>query len=421
MSRYLTAFLHNIYLWSHVRIRWLLVNSKLSPTAASGQRVRPPGRRAQVIEAAAIAFAANGFHSTPMTEIARSAGVSAPALYRHFATKADLLGAVIRESNARVQAVLDSVPPTPDDPAGELGRLIDACVASVLHHRHYRDLYRWESGVLGPDDRREARDVRRAAHRRVSDLIGTMRPTLQPGAADVLAEAVYVTASSPSSHRIALPRKAIEKLVGAAARSVAEADLAPPRGESVTTGLAPTARREVLLTEAVALFADRGFHEVTIEQIGGASGLPASGVYRHFASKQAILTAALQRAAERTAAAVVAGLAQTDSRSEALNHLVHQYALLCVSDPAIITVYRRCFGAIDDAQRADLRRQQRINVDEWASWLRTARPELPPATARFLVHAALDVMNDLTGGPRAVAADPAAGLALTILLQTPAP
>ncbi|MFZ2511579.1 MAG: TetR/AcrR family transcriptional regulator [Gordonia sp. (in: high G+C Gram-positive bacteria)] len=396
------------------------MNLKPSSTAASVRRVRPPDRRAHLIEAAAAAFAAHGFHGTRMSDIAGGADVSAPALYRHFTTKSALLGAVVRESAERMQTALASVESTPDDPANELGEVIDAYVATVLNHRSDRDLYRWESGALDSEDRTYAQDVRSSAEQRVRDLILAVRPELSCSEAETLTEAVYSTANSPSNHRVTLPRKTIGTLIGHAARTVAFAELPPSREGPVTTGLAPTARREVILTESVALFAKHGFHEVTIEQIGAATGLPPSGVYRHFPSKQAILAAALQRASERTASAVAAGLAQTDSPSEALTHLVHQYALLCVTDPAIITVYRRCFGAIDGTQRGELRRQQRINVDEWASWLRATRPELPPASARFLVHAALDVMNDLTGGPHAVGADTGAALALTILLETPA-
>ncbi len=48
------------------------------------------GRR-EVIEAAALElFAARGYAGTPMDEIARAAGVSAPVLYDHFDSKLDL-------------------------------------------------------------------------------------------------------------------------------------------------------------------------------------------------------------------------------------------------------------------------------------------------------------------------------------------
>ncbi|MEZ5209508.1 TetR/AcrR family transcriptional regulator [Gordonia sp. (in: high G+C Gram-positive bacteria)] len=390
-------------------------------SAARDPRVRPPDRRDRIVAAAASAFSRHGFHGARLTEIADDAGVSAPALYRHFAGKSDLLSAVTRQMAVSTAEILDSVPPRPDDPAGELAALLEAFTAGVLTQRQTGDLYRWEWRALSPDDRAFIREIRLALHRRVRGLLRATRPGLGKRDADVLTDAVFAVAASPSNHRVSLPRKQIETLIRDAALTAGAAELPEPATVPVPPpGLSPTARRETVLTEAVRLFADHGFHEVTIEQIAAAADLPPSGVYRHFGSKQAILVAALHRASERTTAAVATGLARTDSRDQALTGLAQQYARLCAGDPAIITVYRRCVGALGDAERADLRRQQRINVDEWATWLRDARPELSSGAARFLVHAALDVITDLTCSPHATDPRTAAVIALAVLRDTPA-
>lgn len=383
-------------------------------------RVRPRDRREHILAAASAAFSEHGFHGTRLAEIATAAGVSAPALYRHFDNKSDLLAAVTRAMAARTQAALAAIPPQPGDPQAELAALVDAFTDNVLTHRHSSDLYRWEWRTLGPDDLAFVRGIRLELHRRVRDLLQRMRPALGKRDADVLTDAVFAVAASPTGHRVPLARKTIGPLIRHAALAAAATRL-PPASPSPppSTGLTPTGRRETILTESVALFADRGFHEVTIDDVGAASGLPPSGVYRHFPSKQAILAAALHRTSDRTTAAIAAGLARTTSKEQAIASLAEQYAQLCVADPAIITAYRRCFGALPDHERADLRRQQRINVDEWSTWLREARPELSSAAARFLVHAALDVMTDLTCSPHATDAATATAIAVTVLRETP--
>ncbi|GAC57107.1 putative TetR family transcriptional regulator [Gordonia hirsuta DSM 44140 = NBRC 16056] len=395
----------------------------MSPTppagAAPAGRVRPPDRREHILDAAVTAFSAHGFHGTRLAQIADAAGISAPALYRHFDTKSDLLGAVVRRMSERIRQRLESVPPLPGDPGTELSDLLEAYLADVLDNRRHRDLYRWEARSLPAADRAQARTIRQAAHRRVRELISALRPDLPQSQADTLTDAVFATANSPTSHRVSMSRKVTAGLIRDAALAVAGTALPSPDAPPPGPGLTPTARREAVLSQAVTLFADHGFHEVTIEQIASAAGLPPSGVYRHFPSKQAILSAALERAAEHTSAAVAAGLAQADSRDQALSHLAGQYARLCAAEPEIITAYRRCFGALDGARRTELRRRQRMNVDEWATWLQDARPELPSAATRFLVHAALDVITDLTAGPHPVDAATAADLALAVLLQTP--
>lgn len=396
----------------------------MSPTPprapAPTGRVRPPDRRAHIVAAATISFSEHGFHGTKLAEIADAAGVSAPALYRHFANKADLLGAVTRDMSTRVHAALDAVPTQPEAPDAELAAVIDAYLSGVLAHRRHSDVYRWEWQSLSDEDRAFARDLRRASHRRTRDLIGRLRPELTKNQTDTLTDAIYAIASSPANHRATLPRKVIGPLIRDAALAAVHADLpTAPSTPAPASGLLPTGRRENLLTESVLLFAARGFHDVTIDDIGGAVGLPPSGVYRHFPSKQAILVAALQRTSERTTSAITAGLAQSDGPDEAVVRLAEQYARLCVAEPAIVTAYRRCFGALGEEQRAALRRQQRINVDEWSTWLLAARPELPPNAARFLVHAALDVITDLTCHTHPTDADTATAVALAVLQQTP--
>ena len=53
-------------------------------------RLKAPQRRARILQAAEQEFAARGYHSTSMDDIAAAAGISKPVLYDHFASKLDL-------------------------------------------------------------------------------------------------------------------------------------------------------------------------------------------------------------------------------------------------------------------------------------------------------------------------------------------
>ena len=59
-------------------------------------------RRRQLLEVAADLFARHGFHGTTTAELAKSAGVTEPILYRHFASKLDLFITLIDEIGDRV-------------------------------------------------------------------------------------------------------------------------------------------------------------------------------------------------------------------------------------------------------------------------------------------------------------------------------
>src|SRR5438876_12202344 len=52
-------------------------------------------------------------------------------------------------------------------------------------------------------------------------------------------------------------------------------------------------RREEILESAVGLFAARGYHGVSMDDIGAAAGVTGPALYHHFAGKEAMLAAAL--------------------------------------------------------------------------------------------------------------------------------
>jgi AcrR family transcriptional regulator len=59
--------------------------------------IKAPERTHQLLEAAAACFVRRGFHRTTMDDIAREAGVSAGLIYRHFASKDDLIVAMVEQ------------------------------------------------------------------------------------------------------------------------------------------------------------------------------------------------------------------------------------------------------------------------------------------------------------------------------------
>ncbi len=83
-----------------------------SPADPGRTRLPRSARRAQLLEAAHEVFAASGYHSAAMDEIAIAAGVSKPVLYQHFPSKLELYLALLDQHVAglvnEVQSALDS-------------------------------------------------------------------------------------------------------------------------------------------------------------------------------------------------------------------------------------------------------------------------------------------------------------------------
>ncbi len=150
-------------------------------------------------------------------------------------------------------------------------------------------------------------------------------------------------------------------------------------------------RRTAVLDAAEALFLEHGFHAVSVDDLGSAAGISGPGVYRHFASKDAVLTAVLDRIWERLAPAVVA--AETAAPATALELLLTAHLDLALQRPAALELLLRELVHLPADYRELARRNHRRYVAAWARAIGELRPDLDADEARLLalaVHGLLD-------------------------------
>lgn len=120
-----------------------------------------PSRREQVLEAAAHLFAERGFHNVSLAEIGRAVGISGPALYRHFAKKDDILGAILVNIS---QSLLDeavAIGKRVPEPRPQLEELVAAHVEFAVTRPELIVLQWREFANLKGDDRRKVRRLQR--------------------------------------------------------------------------------------------------------------------------------------------------------------------------------------------------------------------------------------------------------------------
>jgi AcrR family transcriptional regulator len=92
-------------------------------TIAHSATGRGAARRAAIVEAAAELFSRNGYAAVGMDAIGAAAGVTGPAIYRHFDSKAAVLAAVI-------DRIIDTVVGRPTRSAGSPGQRLSDAVAT---------------------------------------------------------------------------------------------------------------------------------------------------------------------------------------------------------------------------------------------------------------------------------------------------
>ncbi len=153
------------------------------------------------------------------------------------------------------------------------------------------------------------------------------------------------------------------------------------------TSTAP--RRELLLEAAAQLFAGRGYHAVGIDDIGAAAGITGPGVYRHFASKQALLEHLCDRAMTR----MLDGAQQLSGAGGSLAELVDLHVGFAVDERALIGVWAREQRALSDDVRRSLRRRQRAYELVWREVLAPLREDLTAEETQLVVTSTLALLN----------------------------
>ncbi len=153
-------------------------------------------------------------------------------------------------------------------------------------------------------------------------------------------------------------------------------------------------RRDEILQIAVGLFAARGYHGVSMDDIGSAAGVTGPALYHHFAGKEAMLVAALIPVSESllNGGKERVGRHPGDARA-ALVDLVDFHVDFALENPAVIALHLHELDRLPDDPRRQIRRLQRLYVEEWVTVLATVRPELDAAEARVLAHSAFGLMN----------------------------
>lgn len=165
----------------------------------------------------------------------------------------------------------------------------------------------------------------------------------------------------------------------------------------VTTAQTPTrnrgSRRTEILDAAARLFAARGFHGVSIEEIGAAVGTSGPALYRHFSGKEALLAEMLLDVSERLHASGAARVTAAPDAEQALDALLAGQVEFALGHPALITVHDRELGNVPEPARRQIRRLQRLYVEEWVTVLSELYPRCAPSRLRAATHAVFGLLN----------------------------
>ena len=361
---------------------------------------RRPDRKSQLAGLAAELFRARGYHGVGINDIAAAAGITGPAVYRHFADKQAILAYVllggVREMEDATAAALSNLHQAE---GAQVDGLLRRIAEASVERRDVAALWRWEGRHLSPADQREIGRRSTAVLTAWAKELMNLRADLEADDAEVLCWAALSVFGSVSVHRTSVARKRFADLLAELARRVLHVRLPGVVDEpspAVSPGVGVLSRREQILSAAAELFHHKGFHAVSMEDIGTAAGIAGPSVYRHFSSKAALMSAIARRAADRLLLDAERVRLSSADETEALRGLIDSYVRVLTGSAELAVSFSADALNYAEEEGDELRRIQRDYVAQWVGLLGAAQPSMNARDAKITVHAALTIANDLS-------------------------
>ncbi|MFD8079883.1 TetR/AcrR family transcriptional regulator [Streptomyces sp. NPDC059718] len=131
-------------------------------------------RRQQILDAARRCFLRDGFHSTSMQDLFAESGLSAGAVYRHFASKNEMITAIVEENMRDVLAMVHRV--ARNRPSSSIGALMADVLEIVNAQTADKNVaglsvLAWSESLRNPSLARQFHDLMAQMRTALTDVI----------------------------------------------------------------------------------------------------------------------------------------------------------------------------------------------------------------------------------------------------------
>ncbi len=151
-------------------------------------------------------------------------------------------------------------------------------------------------------------------------------------------------------------------------------------------------RKQQILGCAAQLFATRGFHGVSVDDLGAAAGVTGPALYRHFRAKEEILTELLVGVSRRLLEGARGRVEGAEDARRALAALIEFHVEFALDEPDVITVQERDLASLPPGASRAVRALQHEYVSVWADVVEVLTG-CGAERAVAAAHAAFGLMN----------------------------
>ncbi len=154
-----------------------------------GSSPEAPTRRQQILDAAIGLFQQRGFHGAGVDDIGAAAGITGPAVYRHFASKDELLVAVLDLVVDRLLRDVRRIVAEAGSGREALGEIVRFHIAFSLEDHRLIGVYLQEERSLPDPDRRRIRKKQALYVDEWTGVLRSVRPELSEAEARTAVQA----------------------------------------------------------------------------------------------------------------------------------------------------------------------------------------------------------------------------------------
>jgi AcrR family transcriptional regulator len=158
-------------------------------------------------------------------------------------------------------------------------------------------------------------------------------------------------------------------------------------------------RHEQILEAAARLFCERGFHGVSVDEIGKEVGITGGALYHHYSGKDEILATLLMDAMDKVA---VETDKMFDDPQEELRFLVRHHARFAVANGSLLAIYAHEHRALVEPWKRLFVRRVREHAKRWERAVARCYPEMAEKDVLLAVQAAIGLLHSVVFWPPAL-------------------
>jgi AcrR family transcriptional regulator len=159
------------------------------------------------------------------------------------------------------------------------------------------------------------------------------------------------------------------------------------------------ARDRQILDAAAALFYEKGFHGVGVDEIGERVGISGPALYRHFKNKDEILATLFNEAMDELISATA--MVFEDPHRD-LERLIRHHVAFSISNRHLVNVYQREDRSLVEPWRRHFERRMRQYASRWEATLQLCFPDASAVHISAATQAAIGLIHSVAYWPTKV-------------------